>query len=110
MRELTKSQKKHLRLLAKDCYEKEMSLALESLSEYFKKWETREISTWDLNDKIHEYHNEIARDLWKVYESLSDPRVALSQAVIKGIIVIDEIPEDCRPLLQGLIDLYRSEK
>jgi len=109
MSDMTKSQKKHLRQLAKDCYEKEMSLALESLSEHFKKWEAKEISTWDLNDKIHEHHNKTARDLWKIYENLSDPRVALSQAVVKGIINIEDIQEDCRPLLQGLIDFYRSE-
>ena len=109
MNDMTKSQKKHLRHLGKDCYEKEMALALESLFEHFKKWETEEISTWDLNDKIHEYHNKTARYLWKIYENLSDPRVALSQAVVKGIINIEDIQEDCRPLLQGLIDFYRSE-
>lgn len=109
MSDMTKSQKKYLRQLAKDCYEKEMSLALESLSENFKQWEAKEISTWDLNDKIHDHHNSTARDLWKVYENLNDSRAALSQAVVKGIIKIEDVQENCRPLLQGLIDLYRSE-
>ncbi len=37
MTDLTKSQKKHLRQLAGQCYEKEMSLVLESLYENFQK-------------------------------------------------------------------------
>ncbi len=37
------------------------------------------------------------------------PRVALSQAVVKGIIKIEDVPENCRPLLEGLIDFYQNE-
>jgi len=109
MSDMTKSQKKHLRQLAGQSYEKEMTLVLESLYEEFKKWEESEITAWDLNDKIHQYHDGTARELYKLYEGLSDPRVALAQAVAKGIIKIEDVPENCRPLLTALIDFYQNE-
>jgi hypothetical protein len=109
MPDMTKSQKKHLRQLAGQCYEKEMTLAFESLYEDFKKWEKNKITTWDLDDKIHQHHNGTARELYKMYEGLNDPTVALSQAVVKGIIKIEDVPENCRPLLEGLIDFYQNE-
>lgn len=94
--------------MAGQCYEKEITLALESLFEDFKKWEQSEITPWDLNDKIHHYHNGTARELYKLYEGLNDTTVALSQAVVKGIIKIEDVPENCRPLLEGLIDFYQN--
>ena len=108
MPDMTKSQKKQLRQLAGQCYEKEMTLALETLYEDFRKWEKSEITAWNLNDKIHQYHNGTARELYKLYEGPSGPIVALSQAVAKGIINIEDVPENCRPLLAGLIDMYQD--
>lgn len=39
---------------------------------------------------------------------LNDPRVAVAQAVAKGILDISEVKEDCRALLEGLIAIYRQ--
>nr|WP_320115532.1 hypothetical protein [uncultured Desulfuromonas sp.] len=41
MTTLTKSQRKHLQQIAEQCYEKEMSLALEALYEHFQEWKNR---------------------------------------------------------------------
>ena len=101
---MNKSQKRHLRELARRCYEKEMSLALHDLYRNFKRWKNNEITAWELNDKIHEHHNGTARDLYKLYELSNDPRVIVSRAVVKGIITIDEVQEDCRPLLTRFIE------
>ena len=109
MSDMTKEQREHMRKLAATCYEKEMAHALDTLYEEFKRWENDEIGTWDLNDKIHQHYNGTARDLWKTFEQLNDPRVALSQAIIKGIIKLDDVHENCRPMLQGLIDAYRND-
>ena len=90
--------------MARRCYEKEMSLALQDLYKNFKKWENNEISAWDLNDKIHEHHNGTARDLYKIYELSNDSKIIVSRAVVKGIITIDEVQEDCRHLLARFIE------
>ncbi len=86
-----------------------MSLALQDLYENFKKWVNNEITAWELNDKIHEHHNGTARDLYKIYELSNDSKILVSRAVVKGIIKIKEVQEDCRPLLgrfiEGMSDL-----
>ena len=106
MTDLTKSQKKHLRQLAGQCYEREMSLALEALYKDFEKWKKSEISPWDLNDKIHVHHDKTARELWKTYEQMNDPSFAVSMAVAKGIIQIEDVQENCRELVERMVEAY----
>ena len=107
MTDLTKSQKKHLRQLAGQCYEKEMSLALEALYENFQKWKRSEITPWELNEKIHEHHDQRARDLWKIYEQMNDPSLAVSVALAKGIIKIEEVQENCRELVEMKSEFFQ---
>ena len=102
--DMNKSQKRNLREMAKRCYEIEMSQALQDLYEDFKKWNKNEITAWELNDKIHQHHNGTARDLYKFYELSGDSRVVVSRAVVKGIITIEEVQENCRPLLARFIE------
>ncbi|MEJ2201231.1 MAG: hypothetical protein P8X63_09510 [Desulfuromonadaceae bacterium] len=106
MTDLTKSQKKHLRQLAGQCYEKEMSIALEALYEDFKKWKNSEITPWDLTEIIHEHHDKTARDLWKTYVQMNDPSLAVSIALAKGIITIEDVPENCRALVERMAEAH----
>ncbi|MGD9210331.1 MAG: hypothetical protein PVI90_06120 [Desulfobacteraceae bacterium] len=106
MLEMTKKQKRHLKELSSKCYEIEVSNALNDFGEDFKKWKNKEITVWELNDKIHEYHDGTARDLYKFYEFLKDPRIAVAQAISKGIIKIEDVQENCRSLLESLIEFY----
>lgn len=110
MTDLSKSQKKHLRQLAAQCYEKEMSLALEVLYGNFQKWKKSEITPWELNEKIHEYHDGTARDLWKIYEQMNDPSLAISVALSKGIIKIEEVQEDCRGLVERKSEFFQRKE
>lgn len=108
MSELSKSQKKHLRALAQRAYETELSLALNDLHKKFQRWQTKEISPWELTDDIHEFHNGTARDLYKFYEMGSNAEFSVAHAVAKGVLAYEEIEESCQPLLQSTIDYLRS--
>lgn len=110
MSDLTKSQKKHLRQLASQCYEKETSLALEELYENFQKWKKSEITPWDLTEKIHEHHDQIARELWKIYVQINDPCLSVSIALAKGIIEIKEVQENCRELVEMRSEFFQPEE
>jgi len=110
MTDLTKSQKKHLRQLADQCYEKEMSIALEALYEDFQKWKSSEITPWDLTEKIHEHHDTKARELWKTYVQMNDPSLAVSIALAKGIISIGEVQENCRELVEIRSEFFKQEE
>ncbi len=110
MTDLTKGQKKHLRELAAKCYEKEMSAALNELNKHFKKWESKEITTWDLDEKIHHHYKGKSRDLYKFYEQLNDPRIAVARAIANEIIAIEEVRDDCRPILERTVEYYNEMK
>ena len=108
MSELSKSQKKHLRALAQRAYETELSLALNDLHKKFQRWQTKEISPWELTDDIHEFHNGTARDLYKFYEMGSNAIISVAHAVAKGILAIEDVEASCRPLIQPKTDYFRD--
>ncbi len=111
MTDLTKSQKRHLRQLAGQCYEKEMGLVLDELFGDFQKWKSSEMSIWDLNDKIHEYHNGTARELWKLYDHMNNSALAVAVALRKGIIKIEDVQENCRELVESkAVAMFGTDK
>ena len=110
MTDLTKSQKKHFRQLAGQCYEREMSIALEALYEDFQKWKNSEITPSDLTEKIHEHHDKTARELWKTYLQINEPSLAVCIALAKGIISIDEVQENCRELIETRSEFFKQEE
>ena len=109
MPELTKKQKKHLRELSNRCYEIEMSEALDEIYKDFEKWRNNEISVWKLNEKIHQHHNVASRNLYKFYVLSKDPINAAARGVSRGIIKLADIRDDCRPLLDRLIEYYEDK-
>ncbi len=106
---ITKAQKKHLRKLAGIGYERDLSRCLVVVKENFEEWENGEITVWDLNDKIHEYHSEIARALYKTY-TMTDPAFPVAFAIKQGVLTIEEVNEDCRQLLQGLLEYLNEDE
>lgn len=103
MNELTKKQKKHIREMAGVAYEREMSAALERLLASFQKWKRGEMTPFDLDEEIHQYHNGRARDLYKQYAT-GDPDMAVLFALRKGVLKIEELSEDCRSFYQEQLD------
>jgi len=110
MKDMTKPQKRHLRELAAKAYEIELSNAIETVHQSILKWKNNEISCWDTDQLIHQYHDNIARDLYKTYVMLNDPRFAVAQAVAKGILDISEVREDCRQFVDNLSTIFRKQQ
>lgn len=97
--ELTKKQKKHIREMAGMAYERELAVALDKLLASFQKWKKGEINAFDADEKIHEYHNGAARELYKLYVT-GDPDMAVLIALKNGILQIEDLNEDCRSFYQ----------
>jgi hypothetical protein len=108
MTELTESQKRHLKGLADRAHEKELTLELNRLYDKFRKWKDNEITPWDLNEILSQYHNDTANEFYQTYVLVSDPRDAVAKAIVNGILNISEVNPDCRPLLEGIIAFYRE--
>ena len=86
----TKLERKELRKLAGLAYERELTKALKSLGEKFKQWNKNKITTFELSDFIHQFHNGISRDLWSFYAS-GHSETATRMALAKGVISKTEI-------------------
>jgi hypothetical protein len=107
MIEMKKSQKKHLRELAGIAYERDLSRCLEILGKKFDQWRGDEISVWELNDLIHEFHNDIGRELYKTY-TMSDPRFPVAFGINTGVLGLVDVRSDCRPLIERLVGSMES--
>lgn len=106
--DITKSQKRHLRELAAIVYERDLSRCLNEVKNSFDKWENNEITAWDVNDKIHQFHNDIARELYKSYVGINDPLLAVVFGIRQGVIDISEVNATCKSLIEETLALFNK--
>ena len=103
----TKKQRRELRDLQGLAWERELSSALEGLRADFQSWEKGEISPFELNDRIHRFHNGRSRELFNTFGgSLYSFWVA--NVIARGIIEESEVSEDLLTELRADIDRYRE--
>lgn len=93
--EYSKGELKQLKRLADEAYARELATALRELRQQFDAWEASSISPFALSDAIHEFHDGVARDLWKSYQ----PRFAailVESALERGVLTDADVPEALR--------------
>lgn len=90
MPETSKKLKALLREHAGRAWEAEMGAALEGLAAKFDAWKAGAISNADLHAAVHEYHDGIAREIWKRF-STNDPKMQLAHAVATGVLRKDSL-------------------
>jgi len=73
--EFTKSERKQLRELAGGVYEAEAHRFLEELDGDFALWREGKMASSDLLTSIHQFHQHQNRELWKIYQGMSDEMV-----------------------------------
>ena len=108
-RELTKSQKKRLRHLAEIAYERELSQASDALLAEFNRWKKKQIDVFELNEKIHEFHNGISRTLYERYVGM-DPRFGVGRAIKVGVLNRREVEDDLFSLIEEMVEILRSSE
>ena len=84
--------RKKLRELAGLAHERELSRALETLDSHFARWRRQEIDCFELNDRIHSFHQKTSRELWKTYSSMEDDFL-VCRAVKLDFLSREEVPE-----------------
>ena len=108
--------RKKLRELAGLAHERELSRALEMLDSHFAQWRRQEIDCFELNDRIHSFHQKTSRELWETYSSMEDDFL-VCRAVKLGFLSKEDVPEKVaeailldRPILeQGTHGVLNSE-
>lgn len=73
--EFTKAERRELRELAAAVYEAEAHEYLEDLGEDFARWRKGKMLSADLLTSIHQFHQHQNRELWSIYQGLSDDMV-----------------------------------
>ena len=109
MAEFTKAQRKALRELIAKAREAETVLLLQGLEHQFARWRVKEISSQELLDLIHRFHNSEARQLWSIYQTLREPEL-VARAVALQLIPSSDLPENIHATLVPLIGFFETNQ
>jgi hypothetical protein len=104
----TKSERALLRQLASEAWDAELREALLGLYENFGTWADNGMSSFDLTDRIHEFHNGTARDLYKRYTGV-DPGFLVSRAIALGVLGEDAVEAKLLSKLAEEIEFIRKK-
>lgn len=108
MNEPNKRLRRRLRELGAVAYERELNRELGALFKHFEAWKKEEISPFDLSERIHEFHQKPARDLFVWYTDGSG-NFPVAKAIADGILSEEEAGEEIVSLLQDLIAMRRDQ-
>ena len=106
---LTKKQKQEMRALQALAWERELEQELTNLEEQFRRWRNGTIGAFDLSDRIHQFHDHEARDLYKYYSDWDNP-FAVPGAIVKGIISESELSRQSLEAISSDIQHIRDAR
>ncbi len=103
---MDKSIRKKLREIADFAYERELGQHLSKLYDEFVAWRSGKISSRELCDRVHNFHNGQLHDAY-ILCSDSKPDIVVAKALSMGIITEDEVPDDVRKAIARSIEAFR---
>jgi hypothetical protein len=103
---ISKSHRKALRHWATIAYDRELGSELAKLGAAIDAWRAGERSPHAVHDEIHQFHDGVARDLYRFY-TRAEPASAVAQALVAGVIAEVELPPELLPPLQPLVQFHR---
>jgi len=101
-----REKKKHLTYLAGLAHDRELDLHLSELEGRFREWRQGTISSTELSDFIHEFHDGFAQAIYSTYAHLK-PIEAVARAIGVGLLKEDEVPPEIKQELAALISHFR---
>jgi hypothetical protein len=109
MQDVPKSMKRLVRHWAAAAHDRDLSNALVDLRAQFDRWQRREITAYDLNRLIHEFHQGPSREIWKRYAT-NHLAPAVASAVAAGVLTREELPVPLLEHLAGLIEFFEADQ
>ncbi len=89
-------------------YERELNSVMDLLYGTFQQWKNNEIDVWKVNEQIHQYHHGKARELYNRYQYPAND-LLVARALAIGIISREEVPEDCRAMIESYLDVFENK-
>ena len=107
--EYSKKERAELRRLTSEAYERELGGHLAELDKSFSEWRGRKLLSSELSQKIHDFHQHSARDIWSMYHGPHESTL-VARAIALKIISEDELPENLREKLRDSVALFAEDK
>jgi hypothetical protein len=107
MADTPKRIKRLVREYAGAAHEEELRRALLPVSEAFGRWARRELSSGELGEIIHRFHQGPARELWVRYNT-SHLETAVAFAITTGVLARETIPAELLEHLAGALRFYEE--
>ena len=97
---------RELRDLTDKAYRNQLDRELSILEEGFKDWKNKKIDCFELSDRIHQFHDGSARDLWKRYTYSKDYAYSVAIAIVEGSLQKSDISEEAYNQLKHIIERH----
>jgi len=108
MAEISKKLKQRLRQYASRAWDAEVQATLQALAVKFERWKKGGMSSADLNDAIHEYHDGVAREIWKRF-STNKPGMPLAHAVAAGFVTKESLPAEVLEHIESMVEYFQDQ-
>jgi carbamoylphosphate synthase large subunit len=108
MQEVPKRIKRQVREWAGIAHARDLRKALGELRAQFDRWERGEIDSFELNERVHRFHQDTSREIWKRYAT-GHPEPAVASAVAAGVFRKEELPSELLQHIAGLIEFYEHD-
>jgi hypothetical protein len=108
MQEVPKHIKRQVREWAGIAHDRELRKALGELRAQFGLWERGEIDSFELNERVHRFHEDTSREIWKRYAT-THPEPTVASAVAAGVLHREELPPELLQHISGLIEFYEQD-
>ena len=86
-----------------------MRTALEPLAARFDQWRAGVLTTAELNEAIHAYHNGVAREIWQRFAT-NDPKMPLAHAVAVGAVSKESLPAEVVEHIAPMVEFFRERE
>jgi hypothetical protein len=108
MQEVPKPIKRLVRKWARIAHDRDLRKALSELRMQFDRWDRGEMDSLELNERVHRFHQDTAREIWKRYATTRlEPAVA--SAVAAGVLRKEELPAELVQHIAYLIEFYEHD-
>ncbi len=64
-------------------------------------WKEAKLTVWDIEQSIHQFHNKIARILYRSYAT-TDAHLAVAFGVAQGVLAMEDIPKEERSRIEDI--------
>lgn len=94
---------KRMKELAQLAYERDISRCIDVLHAQMNEWKDGKMTVWDIEQSIHEFHNKIARSLYRSY-AMTDTYLAVAFGVAQEVLSLDDIPDSEKAKIQDVAE------